>query len=71
MWGVSGFGVEPFGFVRVDVVGAVGPAPLPPIVAHLVGIEPAFALVGRETSFALVGREPAAISLNTLQVNRE
>ena len=71
MWGVSGFGVEPFGFIRIDVVGAVGPAPLPPIVAHLVGIEPTFALVGRDVAVDVVGRAPAPLTFNTLQVNRE
>lgn len=70
MWGVSGFGSEAFGHVRIDVVGAAPPSPSSPVVvAHLAGIEQAFAVVGRDVVVAVVGREPAALTFNMVQVS--
>lgn len=68
MWGVNGFGSESFGHVRVDVVSAVEPV-VAPVVAHLVGVEPSFALVGREPSQHVDCREPDALSLPTMVVH--
>lgn len=64
MWGAYGFGSESFGHIRIDVVAA----PKPPVVAHLVGIEQAFAVVGRDVVVAVEGREPAVLTFNTMQV---